>query len=70
MGHDFGRRTFLAGLGGIGLGAVLPAREAEAQTTAPSSQPNQGLPAPSGIDYRKPDRPITCVIIGHGNRGS
>ena len=59
MSHDFDRRTFLVGLGGIGLGALLPAREVEAQATAPSTEPNQGLPAPSGIEYRKPERPVT-----------
>jgi len=70
MSHDLDRRTFLAGLGGIGLGTLLPAREVGAQTSAPSTQPNQGLPVPAGTEYRKPDRPVTCVIIGHGNRGS
>jgi predicted dehydrogenase len=70
MGQEFDRRTFLAGLGGIGLGALLPARETEAQTTAPSPELNQGLPAPESIEYKKPDRPVSCVIIGHGNRGS
>jgi predicted dehydrogenase len=25
--------------------------------------------SPKGKDYRKPDRPLTCVVIGAGNRG-
>src|SRR5688572_2625079 len=70
MNHPFDRRTFLAGLGGIGLSSLLPSRDAAAQATQPSSDSNQGLPAPAAIEYRKPQRPVTCVIIGHGNRGS
>ena len=70
MSLDFDRRSFLAGLGGIGLGSLLPSRGVEAQTTRESPATNPSLPAPAGIEYRKPERPVTCVIIGHGNRGS
>src|SRR5688500_9255106 len=69
MNHEFDRRAFLAGLGGVGLGSLLPGW-AEGQTTRESTEAGPGLPAPATIEYKKPARPVTCVIIGHGNRGS
>lgn len=70
MPHDFDRRTFLAGLGGLAVSGLLPSAEADAQTKqGTQTRPNQRLPAPSELDYRKPARPVTAVIIGHGNRG-
>src|SRR5688572_8099951 len=70
MSHEFDRRTFLAGLGAVGLSGLLPARDVEAKTSQESIEANPALPAPPAIDYRKPARPVTCVIIGHGSRGS
>jgi predicted dehydrogenase len=70
MSHEFDRRAFLAGLGGIGLSTLLPARTIEAQPTQPARESNQSLPEPAPFDYRRPDRPVSCVIIGHGSRGS
>ncbi len=49
MNHEFDRRTFLAGLGAVGLSGLLPSRDVEAQTTRESTQANPGLPAPAGI---------------------
>ncbi len=48
---------------GLAAGLTLLPHLATAQ--APPS-----LELPEKIDYRKPSRPVTCVIIGAGNRGN
>lgn len=69
MSHDFDRRTFLAGLGGLAVGGLLNGQVADAQSPADPSQPNQGFPEPLTTSYRKPARPVSGIIIGHGSRG-
>jgi predicted dehydrogenase len=66
---EMDRRRFLAGVGGLAVGGWLGAESAAAQP-ASADEPNQGLPQPRLSDYRKPDRPVSCIIIGYGNRGS
>src|SRR5512139_465200 len=56
------RRQVLEILGVAAGAATIPAPPARAQTFA--------LPAPPARPYSPPLRPVTCVIIGHGGRGS
>ena len=64
------RRTVLELLGfTIGAGLL----DARAQDVPPPGAPQPApleLPPPLERPYTKPDRPVTCVIIGHGGRGS
>jgi len=56
------RRQVLEILGVAAGAATIPASPVRAQTFV--------LPAPPARPYSPPERPVTCVIIGHGGRGS
>jgi predicted dehydrogenase len=56
------RRQLLEILGVAAGAAATPASPARGQTFV--------LPAPPARPYTPPGRPVTCVIIGHGGRGS
>ncbi len=56
------RRQLLEILGVAAGTATIPASSAKGQTFA--------LPAPPARPYTPPPRPATCVIVGHGGRGS
>jgi predicted dehydrogenase len=56
------RRQILELLGAAAGTAALPDAPARGQAFA--------LPAPPARPYSPPKRPVTCVILGHGGRGS
>jgi predicted dehydrogenase len=56
------RRRMLEFLGAAAGSAALPDAPARGQAFA--------LPAPPARPYTPPKRPVTCVILGHGGRGS
>src|SRR3954469_10650616 len=76
MDNPVNRRSFLVGVGGAAAGAVLTGPVVASPATAPAAgaatepRGSGGLPAPRQIERVELERPVTCIIIGHGGRGS
>ena len=58
MTQHWNRRDILKAAGLAAGASLLPSR--------PAAAPE----APPTVDYREPERPLTCIVIGAGNRGN